>query len=293
MKIKFLNTVFAIFIVSSCFGQFKHLFYIDSTTGRVMPESILGNLAEKYFWDEKYDSSLFYLDSLEKVQPYKAYDVPLQINKMLVYARLGITDEFKSRVTEWIVSQDTNAVCTCLEESPIFSLYFEQKWYKKLIASCWKQKRNVSYSNIILTDRLAYLLMIDQNSLFCKSSYGDKCGEISDSLLQINVRHLSELIDTFSLPSKNEVGEMGRTAICYVILHADYDPEFQIRVANRMLLMPESYHPSWPAWIIDRALSYNYKPQLYGTYPFKLNKDEYERINKNRAEIGLEPISPD
>lgn len=257
-----------------------------------MPESLLGNLATKYFWDEKYDSSLFYLDSLEKVQPYHAYDVPLQVNKMLVYARLGNMDEFRKRVTEWVVSEDTNAVCTCLEESPIFSLYFEHKWYKKLIASCWKQKKSVSYSNIILTDKLAYLLRIDQNSLFCKSSYGDRCGVISDSLLQVNVQHLTELIDTLNLPSKKEVGDIGRTAIFYVILHADFDPEFQIRFARRMLLMPESYHPSWAAWIIDRALSYNQKPQLYGTYSFKINENELERINKNRSEIGLEPISP-
>ncbi|MBD3636825.1 MAG: hypothetical protein HUJ25_05730 [Crocinitomicaceae bacterium] len=291
---KLIYTIITLIAVSTSFGQFKNLFYIDTTSGMVLPQSRLGNLASKYFWDGKYDSSLFYLDSLEKVQPYKDYyDEPLQINKMLVYARLGNTNEFKPRVQSWIASQDTNAICTCLEESPIFSLYYNQGWYKKLISNCWKLKRNVSYSNVELTDRLGYLGMIDQNSLICKTSYGERCGEITDSLLEINVKTLASLIDTLNLPSKSEIGHIGRAAIFMVILHADFNPELQLRIAERMLAQLESYPPDWVAFITDRALSYNGKPQRYGFYRSKLHEDEIERINKNRIAIGLEPISPE
>jgi len=256
-----------------------------------MPESQLGNLAAKYFWEEKYDSALYYLDSLEKVQPYEDYNIPLQINKMLIYAKMRNTNEFRLRVTDWIQGEDTSAVCTCLEQSPFFEYYVNEKWYKKLIKTCWKQKRNISYSNIKLTDQLMYLGMIDQNILFCKSSYGDRCNEITDSLLENNLHSMISLIDTLNFPTRSEVGIGGRQSIVFIILHSDFDPELQIRFGERMLKIPESYPPVWSCWIIDRALSYNGRKQRYGFYRSKVSPDELEEINSNRIAVGLEPLS--
>lgn len=288
MRIKFIYSLFLVLVSTASFGQFRQMYYIDAATGMVQIESRLGNQIGQHFWAGRYDSSLVLLDSLEKIKPNEK---AIPVNKMLNHAKLGNTKVFKKLVTKWIVSQDTIAVCTCLEESPFFEDYKKVKWYKKLIKRCWRQKKSVSYSNIKLSDRLMYLRMIDQNTLFCKDAQRERCSEIADSLLKINLYEVISLIDTLNFPDYSEIGSNARDAIGLIVLHSDFDPELQIRFANRMLAKPESYPTSRGALIVDRALSYNGIAQRYGSFPYKLHRDELEQVNRNRTKIGLDPLT--
>ena len=277
-----------IFFCSTSKAQFRSMLYVNWQTGAFEEESKIGERAEICFWKGDFDSSLYYMDSLQKIKPE---DEVIPVNKMLVHGILGEEELFRPEIVKWINKLDTNAVCSCLEQSEYFKVYRKKKWFKQLINDCWIQKKKAEYSDVIITDKLMYLKYLDQNYIKCKPDYGGDCLQNTDSLLRANLNLLISYIDTLNLPSHEEVGIAGRQAIFLVVLHSDFDPYFQIRFGERMISQKESYPASWGAWIVDRAFQNLGKNQKYGSFPSDLNLEDITIINSNRGKIGLPPLN--
>ena len=115
-----------------------------------------------------------------------------------------------------------------------------------------------------------------------------------------NAHRLEEIVSQQGWPGRALVGDDGAEAAWLIVQHAIGLPSFQRRCLE--LLQSAAIHkeaPSWqPAYLLDRILVFEGKPQVYGT---QFDRDQHGEmnccqvedpadLNARRAAIGLDSI---
>lgn len=116
-----------------------------------------------------------------------------------------------------------------------------------------------------------------------------------------NALRMAEILDEFGWPGWSLVGEDGALAAWVLIQHADFNIDLQKRGLAMMTAAVEAddADPSDLAYLIDRVLVAEGRPQLYGTQlgvdadgevaPRTPIEDE-ANVDRRRAEMGLGPL---
>jgi hypothetical protein len=125
--------------------------------------------------------------------------------------------------------------------------------------------------------------------------------ELFDAWPQVdadNALRMREILDEFGWPGWSLVGEDGALAAWVLIQHADFNIELQKRGLSMMRAAVEAddADPSDLAYLVDRVLVAEGKPQIYGTQlgvdadgeitPRTPIEDE-ANVDARRAEVGL------
>lgn len=113
-----------------------------------------------------------------------------------------------------------------------------------------------------------------------------------------NTARIREIISAHGWPGASMVGNDGALAAFLLVQHADSDPGFQRRCLELMTAAPPGeVSPSHVAYLTDRVLVNERKPQRYGTQFWTVNGELEPRpiedeanVDQRRAEVGLEPM---
>jgi hypothetical protein len=115
-----------------------------------------------------------------------------------------------------------------------------------------------------------------------------------------NAEELSKIIDQIGYPTNDKVGKEASDAAWLVIQHAISNPEF-MKSCLKLLkeeVTKENADPKQLAYLSDRILVLEGKPQLYGTQfdwddNGELSPNVYDdriKVNNRRKEIGLNAL---
>lgn len=111
-----------------------------------------------------------------------------------------------------------------------------------------------------------------------------------------NLTRMREIVDTYGWPMKSMVGVRGAFAAHLLVQHADRDVAFQRRCLTLMRTLVEIDEVSRKnvAYLTDRVLCAEGKPQIYGTQFHLVDGKQEPRpiqdaknVDKRRLEIGL------
>lgn len=114
-----------------------------------------------------------------------------------------------------------------------------------------------------------------------------------------NTARLRELLNRYGWPSRRLVGREAAEAAWLIAQHADADPAFQRRCLELMQALPRGeVDPRNLAYLTDRVLVAEGKPQIYGTQPDFVDGRyvaaalvDPERVDERRGEVGLGPLA--
>jgi hypothetical protein len=160
-----------------------------------------------------------------------------------------------------------------------------------------------------LQDTLNRIYTLDQASRMAIDSIGKKYGQnsrqmdslydamsVQDSADQVEIR---EIPGRRSWPSPDEVGDRASTAVFLVIQHADSQMRATYLPVMQEAVKRGAAQPEYMALLVDRLLTEQGKPQLYGSQ-LKIDSagkitffpiaDE-PRVDQRRASVGLEPLA--
>lgn len=117
---------------------------------------------------------------------------------------------------------------------------------------------------------------------------------------ETNARRLLEIVSQYGWPGRAVAGEEGAEAAWLIVQHAIGLPAFQRRCLELLqTAASDGEVPPWqPAYLLDRILVFEGKPQVYGT---QFDTDEHGEmtpcpvedaasLNALRASIGLDSI---
>lgn len=103
---------------------------------------------------------------------------------------------------------------------------------------------------------------------------------------------IHKIVDERGWPGRSLAGEDGASAAWLIVQHMDTEPEFQRRCLTLMeaAFINGEVSARNLAFLTDRVLTHEGKPQKYGTQGIGVHSPEDEaRIDRNRAAIGLPP----
>lgn len=115
-----------------------------------------------------------------------------------------------------------------------------------------------------------------------------------------NTARLEEIVDARGWPGRALVGEEGARAAFLLAQHADHAPAFQERCLGllRAAVAAEDADPADLAYLTDRVLLKQDRPQVYGTQvewvdsePRPLPLEDPEHVDERRAAVGLGPLA--
>ena len=156
-----------------------------------------------------------------------------------------------------------------------------------------------------LLDELERMVVLDQlaasNSQPTQISTSLTKEEWKDSIYRAHASILEEILDDVGYPGYDLVGNKGSQLYWVMVQHADFDPLFQKRVLDSMYIEVQNSNADSRnyAFLKDRVNLNFGEEQVYGTqvdYNLVTGKAHYkqtidpEKLNKRRADIGLEPI---
>jgi hypothetical protein len=114
----------------------------------------------------------------------------------------------------------------------------------------------------------------------------------ADEITRRNHALIRKIVNEHGWPGRSLVGDDGSAAAWLVVQHMDTDLEFQRKC---LALMQEAFligevKPRNLAYLTDRVLTHEGKPQMYGTQGGGVTSAADEaRIDANRAALGLPP----
>lgn len=122
-----------------------------------------------------------------------------------------------------------------------------------------------------------------------------------DSIFRANQRRVADIFENIGFPGFDIVGVRGSSHFWAIVQHSDFDPEFQKKVLEAMLLEVQNQNASNSlyAMLTDRVKINTGKNQIYGTQvdynfftgkAYSINTVDPENLNKRREEVGLQPI---
>lgn len=112
-----------------------------------------------------------------------------------------------------------------------------------------------------------------------------------------NIERLKAVIDGIGWPDASKVGSEAAHAAWLIVQHADADPAFQRTCLDMMRQAEEGISKEDLAYLEDRILVAEGKPQKYGTQftedaegnPSPEPIDDMENLDLRRLEMGMEP----
>lgn len=170
-------------------------------------------------------------------------------------------------------------------------------------ASAQPPHRIAASQNAELRDELLTMMAEDQAVRTGVAPPGDDrtAEELFDAWPQVdadNALRMAEILDEFGWPGWSLVGEDGAFAAWLLIQHADFNLDLQKRglALLRAAVEADDADPSDLAYLIDRVLVAEGKPQIYGTQlgvdadgeitPRTPIEDE-ANVDARRADMGL------
>lgn len=115
-----------------------------------------------------------------------------------------------------------------------------------------------------------------------------------DSIDHRNTARLKEIVKEIGWPTISKVGEEASHAAWLLVQHAYAKPEFMKQCLKLMKQAADDVQPANIAFLEDRLLTMEDKPQIYGTQfrnigsgwePFPI--EDPEHIDERRASVGL------
>jgi len=138
------------------------------------------------------------------------------------------------------------------------------------------------------------LLLVKKDQKMRRAGHWDK------SIDRKNTVELKKIIKKYGWPDFALVGKEGSKGAWLICQHADHDVKFQGKCLNLMYkkLKLKKIEPQDTAYLTDRVLVNQGKPQLYGTQFYLKNtklvprpiKDR-KNLNKRRKKFKLEPFT--
>lgn len=157
----------------------------------------------------------------------------------------------------------------------------------------------------MLYPHIAYdiLAMANYDQLYRKQYLEDrKIGKAPQWNHDMDKNHTAKIkliVQQIGWPTISAVGEKASFAAWLLVQHADHDLAFQKSCLALMMDFDSSeIDPTNIAYLTDRILTSEKKPQIYGTQFYydqiqrpKLHLiEDRPNLNKRRASIGLEPV---
>ena len=159
-------------------------------------------------------------------------------------------------------------------------------------------------NKLIMNETLrAELLAMREKDISTRASLVEK-GELGDkeyhpvmkSVHEENNKRIKEIIKEFGWPLESEVGEDGAEAAWLIVQHAVLEPQFQeecISLLKHAVEIGEA--KGWfLAYLQDRVLTRQGKPQIYGTQHEVVNgrmkpmkTENPDEVNKRRDILGI------
>lgn len=118
--------------------------------------------------------------------------------------------------------------------------------------------------------------------------------EWDDSIDSRNTVRLRGIIAEIGWPTISKVGSEASQAAWLLVQHAYADPDFMKQCLEFMKQTPDDVRPANIAFLEDRLLTMEDKPQIYGTQfrnignglePFPI--EDPEHVDERRASVGL------
>ncbi|MEX0690183.1 MAG: DUF6624 domain-containing protein [Candidatus Paceibacterota bacterium] len=145
-------------------------------------------------------------------------------------------------------------------------------------------------------------MMREDQELAQKTDVSSKNKELDDEFKKTNKRHrtkLKQIINKIGWPTIDKVGRNGSQAAWLLVQHSDEDIKFQKKCLKLLKENKDSVNEADIAYLTDRVLKNENKPQLYGTQlkqddngnlvPFLIkNKD---KVDSRRSKVGLDTLS--
>lgn len=145
-----------------------------------------------------------------------------------------------------------------------------------------------------VSERLVEMFIEDQASLKATAETGQY-----QKLRKQHATELKEIISEIGWPTINLVGEEASQAAWLIAQHSDHDISFQEEALKLIRSLPEgTIKRANIAYLEDRILVNNGKPQIYGTQNIRDGQgkiishpiDKRSFVNKRRKMMGLEPL---
>ena len=142
-----------------------------------------------------------------------------------------------------------------------------------------------------LSDELLHMAEVDQDM---RTKVINLEGEWDSSIDETNQSRMIEIVDEEGWPTIPMVGEEASNAAWLIVQHAP-SLEFMEKCLQLMKSYPASeVNPANIAYMEDRVLMLNSKPQIYGTQFQGTGKDMHvytvedpEHVDERRASVGL------
>lgn len=147
-----------------------------------------------------------------------------------------------------------------------------------------------------------YLSMLRKKQEMGEKKFSAAIKKLAVELRKLDNAHINiikKIIRKWGWPNNQLVGKRGSYATWLLIQHADYDLPFQKKCLKLLKIAADKGQAAKKnvAYLTDRILTHEKKPQLYGTQftcpdgkckPFTIaNK---KGLAKRRKEMGLEPM---
>ncbi len=172
---------------------------------------------------------------------------------------------------------------------------YDPEWLGHLI----KRDRQVSIYDTVFYTRIEPLFQADQEvrHLLNKGLDEDSVLRVIHEVDSVNLIALKQLIAECGFPT---LSRSGYKCCDYAALIAQHSPpEYLHWFLEQAQAAADSgdFIPSWIAYMTDRDLTHQDKPQIYGTQGFPLDGltgmaliDDVEHLNERRRSMDLEPI---
>jgi hypothetical protein len=138
------------------------------------------------------------------------------------------------------------------------------------------------------------LLRAELESIFCEDQHG-----LGQKAVHVrHVKRLKEIIHAYGWPTISRVGVKASQGAWVIAQHADFDVVFQRECLNKLTEAIPPVDLTQLAFLTDRVLKNEGKPQIYGTQYFTDDTGVYgpwpirarNDLNARRFEMGLESI---
>ena len=253
-----------------------------------------------------------YLSALEK----GAAGVHVLARIAACYARAGARDEAFGYLDKAIeTGQELERLISIAENDDNFAgLQSDARWtalLRKYLVAWGAYLKSAGAENLRLElikmeaeDQVFRFALIDWNKARDKESPVSKgLRALRDELSGVdakNTARLKEVVAKHGWPGKSLAGEDGAAAAWLLVQHADADPAFQKHCLELMkpLLEKGEVNKRNYAYLTDRVLVSEKKPQIYGTQfnskdgeltPFPI--EDEANVDKRRQAMGLEPLA--
>ena len=217
-------------------------------------------------------------------------------NAACCFARLGRADE-AFKYLDLAVQRGWSDIEHLKSDADLESLRSDKRW-DEIVGRCNANREQFrkSMANPDLYAELMKRMKTDQDARLAQPPNGFQIMLIDWD----NTTWMKQVIEKHGWPGRTMVGRDGAQAAWLLVQHADRDPAFQRRCLELLTKVYEKGDASADqvAYLTDRVLLAEGKPQVYGTQFETVNgklqprpiENEAE-VDKRRAEMGLAPLA--